>query len=81
MFEHVFCLLRSHGTRDKAGSIIDKGYRERWLAEVLWENCSRETVSGEMLAGNVRLASLARHTIVAGATIKPVPGHGTGDVW
>ena len=26
---YVFCSLRSHGTRDKAGSIIDKGYRER----------------------------------------------------
>ena len=40
-------------------------------------------VSGEMLAGkcwweSVRLAALARHTIVAGATIKPVPGQGKG---
>ena len=30
-FVGVFCSLRSHGTRDKAGSIIDKGYRERVL--------------------------------------------------
>ena len=36
-------------------------------------------VSGLVLAGNSRLASLARHTIVAGATIKPVPGHGKGE--
>ena len=28
-FRYVFCSLRSHGTRDKAGSIIDKGYRKR----------------------------------------------------
>ena len=38
-------------------------------------------VSGLVLAGkcwreSVRLASLARHTIVADATIKPVPGQG-----
>ena len=30
-FVDVFCSLRSHGTRDKAGSIIDGGYRERVL--------------------------------------------------
>ena len=28
-FRYVFCSLRSHGTRDKAGSIIDRCYRER----------------------------------------------------
>ena len=28
-FGEVFCSLRSHGTRDKAGSIIDRCYRER----------------------------------------------------
>lgn len=33
-----------------------------------------------VLAGNSRLAALARHTIVAGATIKHVPGHGKGEV-
>ena len=34
LFEHVFCSLRSHGTRDKGGSIIDRCYRERlaWCA-------------------------------------------------
>ena len=35
MFGEVFCSLRSHGTRDKAGSIIDRCYRERWF-----DNCS-----------------------------------------
>ena len=33
-FEDAFCSLRSHGTRDKAGSIFDKGYRERVIVEV-----------------------------------------------
>ena len=33
-FVDAFCSLRSHGTRDKAGSIIDKGYRERVSVEV-----------------------------------------------
>ena len=42
-------------------------------------------VSGLVLAGkcwreSVRLAALARHTIVAGATIKPVPGQVKGEV-
>lgn len=43
--------LRSHGTRDKAGSIIDGGYRERWFVDVLSASCSRETVGGEMFVG------------------------------
>ena len=33
LFDCAFCSLRSHGTRDKAGSIIDKGYRERVSVE------------------------------------------------
>ena len=33
-FRYAFCSLRSHGTRDKAGSIIDRGYRERVSVEV-----------------------------------------------
>lgn len=36
-------------------------------------------VSGLVLAGVGRLAALARHTIVAGATIKPVPGQRKGE--
>ena len=62
-FEDVFCSLRSHGTRDKAGSIIDRCYRERWFAEVLSASCSRETVSGEMFVGK-RSARFA-HTVHA----------------
>lgn len=30
----TLCSLRSHGTRDKAGSIIDRCYRERWFVDV-----------------------------------------------
>ena len=30
-FVEAFCSLRSHGARDKAGSIIDRCYRERWF--------------------------------------------------
>ena len=33
-FRYAFCSLRSHGTRDKAGSIIDRCYRERVSVEV-----------------------------------------------
>ena len=47
-FRYVFCSLRSHGTRDKTGSIIDKGYRER----LAWK-CYRRGVRGKLLAGNV----------------------------
>ena len=67
-FRYVFCSLRSHGTRDKAGSIIDKGYRERWFVEVLSASCSRETVSGEMFVGkrSVRFAHTA-HASLMGA--------------
>ena len=43
-------------------------YRERWFVEVLSANCSRETVSGEMLAGkcSVRFAHTA-HASLMGA--------------
>ena len=43
-------------------------YRERWFAEVLSASCSRETVSGEMLAGkrSVRFAHTA-HASLMGA--------------
>lgn len=60
-FEDAFCSLRSHDTRDEAGSIIDKGHRERWFVDVLSASCSRETVSGEMFVGkcSVRFAHTA----------------------
>ena len=49
------------------------------------DSCWRVSVSGKVLAGkcwreSVGLAALARHTIVAGATIKPVPGQRKGEV-
>ena len=85
-FRYVFCSLRSHGTRDKAVSIIDRCYRERWFVEVLSASCSRETVGGEMFVGkyvrwSVLLASLARHTLRLWALTRPsaqptVPCHG-----
>ena len=66
-FRYVFCSLRSHGTRDKAGSIIDRCYRER----LAWK----------CLCGNVLLAALARHTLRLWALTRPsaqptVPGQG-----
>ena len=36
-FVDAFCSLRSHGTRDKAGSIIDRCYRER----LAWKRSAR----------------------------------------
>ena len=57
----TFCSLHSHGTRDKAWSIIDKGYRERVSVEALSASCSRETVGEEMFVGkrSVRCAHTA----------------------
>ena len=37
LFGCAFCSLRSHGTRDKAGSIIDRCYRER----LAWKRSAR----------------------------------------
>ena len=67
-FRYAFCSLRSHGTRDKAGSIIDGGYRERLFVEVLSASCSRETVSEEMFVGkrSVRFAH-TEHASLMGA--------------
>lgn len=67
----------------KVSQWLTEVYRERWFVEVLSASCSRETVSGEMLAGNVRLASLARHTLRLWALTRPsaqptVPCHGKG---
>ena len=83
-FEEVFCSLRSHGTRDKAGSIIDRCYRER----LAWK-CYRRVVRGKMFAGkclwgNVLFASLTRHTLRLWALTRPsaqptVPGQGKGE--
>ena len=43
-FEEVFCSLRSHGTRDKAGSIIDRCYRERlaWKCSVRFAHTAHD---------------------------------------
>ena len=56
----------------------------RWFVDVLSANCSRETVSGEMLTGkclwgNVLFASLTRHTLVADAPSQTVPCQGKAE--
>ena len=47
-FRYVFCSLRSHGTRDKARSIIDKGYRERlaWKRSVRFAHTAHASLMG-----------------------------------
>lgn len=49
-------------------TLFDATFVGRWFAEVLSANCSRETVSGEMLAGkcSVRFAHTA-HASLMGA--------------
>ena len=48
-FEDAFCSLGSHGTRDKAGSIIDRCYRERlaWKRSVRWAHTVKERAKVE----------------------------------
>ena len=52
----TFCSLRSHGTRDKAGSIIDGGYRERVSVEAF---CSLRS-HGHGKGGCLRLRRMAQ---------------------
>ena len=61
LFEHVFCSLRSHGTRDKAGSIIDGGYRERVSAEVF---CSLRSHGTRFAYGRLRAQALSQPCLV-----------------
>ena len=62
-FRYVFCSLRSHGTRDKAGSIIDKGYRERWFVEVF---CSLRSHGTRFAYGRLRAQALSQPCLVMG---------------
>mgnify|MGYP000281520245 CR=1 FL=1 len=62
-FRYVFCSLRSHGARDKAGSIIDRCYRERVSVEVF---CSLRSHGTRFAYGRLRAQALSNH----------VPGQG-----
>ena len=61
VFEHVFCSLRSHGTRDKAGSIIDRCYRERVSVEVF---CSLRSHGTRFAYGRLRAQALSQPCLV-----------------
>ena len=62
-FEEVFCSLRSHGTRDKARSIIDKGYRERVIEGVF---CSLRSHGTRFAYGRLRAQALSQPCLVTG---------------
>ena len=64
-FRYAFCSLRSHGTRDKAGSIIDKGYRERVSVEVF---CSLRSHGTRFAYGRLRAQALSQPCLVKGRT-------------
>ena len=64
-FESVFCSLRSHGTRDKAGSIIDKGYRERVSVDAF---CSLRSHGTRFAYGRLRAQALSQPCLVKGRT-------------
>ena len=55
---YAFCSLRSHGTRDKAGSIIDRCYRERVSVEVF---CSLRSHGTRFAYGRLRAQALSNH--------------------
>lgn len=61
LFEHVFCSLRSHGTRDKGGSIIDKVYRERVFEQVF---CSLRSHGTRFAYGRLRAQALSQPCLV-----------------
>ena len=62
-FEDVFCSLRSHGTRDKGGSILDKGYRERVSVDVF---CSLRSHGTRFAYGRLRAQALSQPCLVKG---------------
>ena len=57
----AFCSLRSHGTRDKGGSIIDKGYRERASVEAF---CSLRSHGTRFAYGRLRAQALSQPCLV-----------------
>ena len=59
----TFCSLRSHGTRDKAGSILDKGYRERVSVETF---CSLRSHGTRFAYGRLRAQALSQPCLVKG---------------
>lgn len=62
-FEDVFCSLRSHGARDRAWSIIDKGYRERVIVDTL---CSLRSHGTRFAYGRLRAQALSQPCLVKG---------------
>ena len=62
-FRYVFCSLRSHGTRDKVGSILDKGYRERVFEYAF---CSLRSHGTRFAYGRLRAQALSQPCLVMG---------------
>ena len=63
VFDRVFCSLCSHGTRDEAGSIIDRCYRERVSVEVF---CSLRSHGTRFAYGRLRAQALSHPCLVKG---------------
>ena len=63
IFVDVFCSPRSHGTRDKAGSIIDRCYRERVSVEVF---CSLRSHGTRFAYGRLGAQALSQPCLVMG---------------
>jgi len=61
--EKVLGSLRSHGTRDKAGSIIDRCYRERVFEHVF---CSLRSHGTRFAYGRLRAQALSQPCLVKG---------------
>lgn len=57
--------LRSHGTRDKAGSIIDGGYRERVSVDAF---CSLRSHGTRFAYGRLRAQALSQPCLIKGGT-------------
>ena len=62
---YVLGSLRSHGTRDKAGSIIDRCYRERVSVEAF---CSLRSHGTRFAYGRLRAQALSQPCLVKGRT-------------
>ena len=62
--------------------MVDRWYtlRDFFLGMVFSIRVGGLVLAGKCWRESVGLAALARHTIVAGATIKPVPGQRKGEV-
>ena len=91
-FEHLFCSLRSHGTRFAYGRLRAQALsqpcqgteRARCVERFVFATNGAIERFGNLVRqelinvwrDSILFASLTRHTIVANATIKTVPCHG-----